>query len=152
LEVKKDILWRVYLSFLGIVILSLFVLGRAIYIQKFQGSYWRSMSDSLHQRIEPLEAERGTIYSEDGQMLSTSIPTFNIYIDFAADGLREKSGKRFKQHIDSFSIAMANYFGEKTSDQYKKELTAAYNKKNRYYLLLKKLSFEDIKISVTFLS
>ena len=145
LEVKRDILWRVYLSFLGIVLLSLFVLAKAIYIQKFQGSYWRSMSDSLHQRIEPLEAERGTIYSEDGQMLSTSIPTFTIYIDFAADGLREKNGKQFKENIDSFSIAMANYFGDRSAEQYKKELTAAYNKKNRYYLLRKKLSFHDYK-------
>ena len=73
------------------------------------------MSDSLHQRFIPLDAERGTIYSEDGQMLSTSIPTFDIYIDFNADGLREKKGKRFKKNIDSFAIALANYFGDKTS-------------------------------------
>ena len=60
------------------------------------------MSDSLHQRIEEIDAGRGTIYSEDGQMLSTSLPTFDIYIDFMADGLREKNGKRFKENIDSF--------------------------------------------------
>jgi cell division protein FtsI (penicillin-binding protein 3) len=145
LEVKRDILWRVYLGFLGMVLLSLVVLGRAVYIQKFQGSYWRSMSDSLHQRIEPLEAERGTIYSEDGQMLSTSIPTFTIYIDFAAEGLREKKGKRFRENLDSFSLALANYFGDKTAPQYKSELSAAYNSKDRYYLLRKKLSFADYK-------
>jgi len=81
LEVKRDILWRVYLSFLGIAVLSVFIIGKAFYIQRFQGSYWKSMSDSLHQRIESLDAERGTIYSEDGQMLSTSIPTFDIYMD-----------------------------------------------------------------------
>jgi cell division protein FtsI (penicillin-binding protein 3) len=63
------------------------------------------MSDSLHQRIEEIDAGRGTIYSEDGQMLSTSLPTFDIYIDFMADGLREKNGKRFKENIDSFSKA-----------------------------------------------
>ena len=84
---------------------ELLVLGRAFYIQRFQGNYWRSMSDSLHQRIVPLDAERGTIYSEDGQMLSTSLPTFDIYMDFKADGLREKNGKRFKENIDSFAVA-----------------------------------------------
>jgi cell division protein FtsI (penicillin-binding protein 3) len=145
LEVKRDILWRVYLSFLGITAVSGLILARAFYIQRFQGSYWRSMSDSLHQRIEPLEAERGTIYSEDGQMLSTSIPTFDIYLDTEADGLREKNGKRFKENIDSFSIAMANYFGDKSSTEYKRDLQAAYRKKDRYYLLQKKLSFEDYK-------
>lgn len=90
MEVKRDILWRVYLSFLGIAVLSVFIISKAFYIQRFQGSYWKSMSDSLHQRIEPLDAERGTIYSEDGQMLSTSIPTFDIYMDMEADGLREE--------------------------------------------------------------
>ena len=145
MEVKRDILWRVYLSFLGITAVSGLILARAFYIQRFQGNYWRSMSDSLHQRIEPLEAERGTIYSEDGQMLSTSIPTFDIYMDMEADGLREKNGKRFKENIDSFSIAMANYFGDKSSTDYKRDLQAAYRKKDRYFPLQKKLSFDDYK-------
>ncbi len=103
------------------------------------------MSDSLHQRFIPLTAERGTIYSEDGQMLSTSIPTFDIFIDFNADGLREKKGKRFHENVDSFAISLANYFGDKTSAQYKKELQLAYKNNNRYYSLKKKLSFEDYK-------
>lgn len=103
------------------------------------------MSDSLHQRFIPLTAERGTIYSDDGQMLSTSIPTFDIYIDFNADGLREKKGKRFYENIDSFAIALSNYFGDKTTREYKKELQVAYTNNERYYPLKKKLSFEDYK-------
>ena len=145
MDVKRDILWRVYLSFIGIILLSLLVLGRAFYIQRFQGSHWRSMSDSLHQRFVTLDAERGTIYSEDGQMLSTSIPTFDIYIDFNADGLREKKGKRFYENVDSFAVALSNYFGDKTLAQYKQELQLAYKNNERYYPLKKKLSFEDYK-------
>jgi cell division protein FtsI (penicillin-binding protein 3) len=135
----------VYLSFLGMVVLSLLVLGKAVYIQRVQGEHWRSMSDSMHQKIQELDAERGTIYSEDGQMLSTSLPQFDIYIDFLADGLRAKNGKVFKANIDSFSISLANFFGDKTAAQYKKEFQQAYNKKNRYYSLKKKISFEEYK-------
>src|SRR5688500_4627843 len=145
-DVKRDILWRVYISFLGIILLSLLVLGRAFYIQKFQGNYWRSMSDSLHQRFIPLAAERGTIYSEDGQMLSTSIPTFDIYIDFNADGLREKNGKRFRENVDSFALSLTSYFHDQSPAQYKKQLQLAYKNSERYYPLKKKLSFEDYKI------
>jgi len=144
-DVKRDILWRVYLSFIGIVLLGFVVLGRAFYIQQIQGHYWRSMSDSMHQKFVELDAERGTIYSEDGQMLSTSIPYFDIYMDFGADGLREKNGKRFKENIDSFSVALANYFKDKTSSEYKQELKKAYNENNRYYLLKKNISFEQYK-------
>ena len=145
MEIKRDILWRVYLSFLGVVLLSFVVLGRAFYIQKFQGEYWRSMSDSMHQRFVELDAERGTIYSEDGQMLSTSVPYFDIYIDFGAEGLREKKGKRFKENIDSFSFALSKFFKDKSSLQYKKELKQAYNEENRYFMLKKGLSFEQYK-------
>ena len=146
MEVRRDILWRVYLSFLGIVALSCLVLGRAFYIQRFQGSYWRSMGDSMHQRFIPVDAERGTIYSEDGQMLSTSLPQFNIYIDFMADGLREKNGKVFKENIDAFSKSLSGFFNDKSAAQYKKELLAAYKDKDRYYPLKKKLSFEQYKV------
>lgn len=145
MDVKRDILWRVYLSFLGIVLLSFIVLGRAVYIQRFEGSYWRSMSDSMHQRFVKLDAERGTIYSEDGEMLSTSVPYFDIYIDFGADGLREKNGKRFKENIDSFSIALAKFFKDKSSSEYKKELKRAYADEDRYYPLHKGLTFEEYK-------
>jgi cell division protein FtsI (penicillin-binding protein 3) len=103
------------------------------------------MSDSMHQRFVELDAERGTIYSEDGEMLSTSVPYFDIYIDFGADGLREKNGKRFKENIDSFSIAISKFFGDKTSSAYKKELKKAYADENRYYLLRKGLTFEEYK-------
>jgi cell division protein FtsI (penicillin-binding protein 3) len=144
-EIKRDILWRVYLSFIAIVLLSFVVLGRAFYIQHVQGHYWRSMSDSLHQKFVELDAERGTIYSEDGQMLSTSIPFFDIYIDFAAEGLRDKNGKRFRENLDSFSTALSHFFNDKTISEYKKALRQAYNEKNRYYLLKKGLSFEQYK-------
>ena len=103
------------------------------------------MSDSLHQQFLTLDAERGTIYSEDGQMLSTSIPTFDVFIDFNADGLIEKKGKRFNENVDSFAISLANYFNDKTATQYKKELQLAFKENARYYPLKKKLSFDEYK-------
>ena len=113
MDVKKDILWRVYLSFLGIVILGLIVIGKAFYIQQVQGDFWTKMDNSLHLKYLPVEAERGTIYSEDGNMLSTSVPVFDVYVDFAAEGLRAKDGERFKNNIDTLSICLSNLFNVK---------------------------------------
>lgn len=145
MEIKRDILWRVYLSFIGIGVLSLMVLGRAFYIQQVQGDYWRGMADSLHQKFVTLDAERGTIYSEDGQMLSTSIPYFDIYMDFGAEGLRDKNGKRFRENVDSLAYQLSNLFEKKSVAVIKKELQLAYNQKNRYYLIHKGLSFDQYK-------
>src|SRR5207245_8378636 len=51
----------------------------------------------------------------------------------------------FKDNIDSFSISLSNFFNDKSSSEYKKELQLAYNQKDRYYLLKKGLSFEQYK-------
>jgi len=142
MEVKRDILWRVYLCFLGIVALSLVVLGKVVYIQRVQGAYWRGLSDSLHQKFVELDAERGTIYSEDSSMLSTSIPYFNIYIDFGADGLREKNGKRFFENLDSLSGCLATLFGDQSTQAYRKMLVKGYRTTDRYYELQANLPFE----------
>src|SRR5580698_3813497 len=122
MEVKRDILWRVYVCFIGIVVICLLVLGKAVYIQRVQGAYWKGLSDSLHQKFIELDADRGTIYSDDSSMLSTSIPYFNVYIDFGADGLREKEGKRFKDNVDSLSICLAQLFGDQSAAAYRRDL------------------------------
>lgn len=145
MEVKRDILWRVYLSFLGVLFLGLTILGRAFYIQNVEGHYWRSKSDSLHTKIINLDAERGTIYSEDGSMLSTSVPYFNIYIDFGAEGLHDKNGKRFKENVDSLSLCLAGLFKDASTADYKKMLQTGYRQKDRYFLLKKNISFEEYK-------
>ena len=145
MEVKKDILWRVYLCFIGMIFLSLVILGRAAFIQNIEGSNWRNMGDSMHQKIVEINAERGTIFSEDGQMLSTSLPQFDIYMDMMADGLREKNGKIYKKYIDSLCFAFANYFKDKSAKEYKSAFDKAYTKKSRYFSIKKKLPFEDYK-------
>src|SRR5882757_4901724 len=145
MEVKRDILWRVYLCFIGIALLSLFVLGKVFYIQRVQGAYWKGLSDSLHQKFIELDAERGTVYSEDSSMLSTSIPYFNIYIDFGADGLREKNGKRFTENLDSLAFCLAGLFGDQSTLAYKKDLQHGYRSVDRYYLLHSNLSFDQYK-------
>ncbi|HEV3411304.1 MAG TPA: penicillin-binding protein [Puia sp.] len=142
MEVKRDILWRVYLAFIGIVLLTLVVLGRVFYIQRVQGAYWKGLSDSLHEKFVELDAERGTIFSEDSSMLSTSIPYFNIYVDFGADGLREKDGRRFTQNIDSLSICLSRLFGDQSAAAYRKILWQGYRREDRYYEIAANVPFQ----------
>ncbi|MEP6583583.1 MAG: penicillin-binding protein [Ginsengibacter sp.] len=146
MDVKKDISWRVYLCFIGVIALGVIVLSRAIYIQQVQGNYWRSMSNTQHLKYFDINAERGSIYSEDGNMLSTSIPVFDVYVDFAADGLREKNGKRFHENLDSLSYSLSSLFKDGTKATYKKLLLSAYKKEERYFSLKKKISFEDYQV------
>lgn len=143
LDIKKDILWRVYLCFIFIMILGSVIIVRAFFIQSVQGAYWKDMNKHLHLKYRDVYAERGSIYSEDGNMLSTSIPVFDVFIDFGADGLREKNGKRFRENVDSLSIGLSALFMDQSPESYKKILTDAYNNEDRYFSLKKKITFEQ---------
>jgi cell division protein FtsI (penicillin-binding protein 3) len=143
MEVKRDILWRVYLSYLLVIVACIAIFGKAIYIQQVQGAHWRSMSDSLHQHIDSIEAERGTIFSEDGQMLSTSIPQFDLFIDFRVEYLHEKSGVHFRDNVDSLSFYLSELFKDQSQDSYKKMLRQAYRENEAYFELHKKTTYRE---------
>lgn len=143
LDIKKDILIRTYLVFLLIIGLGIAIASKAIYIQQAQGAYWCSMADSTHTRMEQLEAERGSIYAEDNSILSTSVPEFDIYVDFSADGLVEKNGKLFRENVDSLSNSLAQLFKDSPASAYKKELQKGFSSEDRYYLLKRKISFQQ---------
>ena len=143
MDIKKDILWRVYLIYIVMIGVCIFIFSKAIYIQQVEGAKWRNLGDTLHQRTQEIAADRGTIYSEDGEMLSTSIPYFDVYIDFDADGLRNKNGKLFKENIDSLSIGLAGIFKDKDAAEYKRILKQGYKEENRYFSLKKNINYSQ---------
>lgn len=143
MDIKKDILWRVYMIYIVIIGICVVIFSKAVYIQQVEGAKWRNLGDTLHQRTQEIEAERGTIYSEDGEMLSTSIPYFDVYIDFDADGLRDKKGKLFKDNIDSLSIGLSKLFNDKPAAEYKRILKQGYKEENRYFSLRKNINYSQ---------
>ncbi|MEY3688347.1 MAG: hypothetical protein RIR84_1188 [Bacteroidota bacterium] len=143
METKKDILWRSYLIYIMMLVLGVCIFAKAFYIQNAEGAYWRSLSDSLHLEYREMDAERGTIYSEDGRMLSSSIPFFDIYLDFGAQGIQEKNGERLKQHLDSVAYHLSAIIGEKSEIEYKRELMDVFNRQDRYHLLTRNIDFNQ---------
>jgi cell division protein FtsI (penicillin-binding protein 3) len=143
MDVKKDILWRVYLTYLFVIAICIAIIGKAFYIQQVQGKYWRGLSDSLHQRIADIPAERGTIYSEDGQMLSTNVPQYDIYIDFRVDPLHEKNGFLFRSKIDSLCDSLAYLFQDQSALAYKTQLTKSYEASEGNYEFKKKINYSQ---------
>src|ERR1044072_2648373 len=127
------------------VLFAVIILVKVFILQNVDGAYWRGMADSLHTSYVSLDAERGTIYSEEGRMLSTSVPYFDLRIDFAADGLRAKDGKVFTDNVDSLSIRLSEMFGDRTSREYKQLLREGYKSKDRYFLLKRDVPFNQYR-------
>ncbi len=141
-EVKKDILSRIGLLYIGMVVFALIVLIRVLYLQLFEGSYWKSKAYQVSQKNITIQPMRGNILSSDGKILATSVPYYEIRIDFRAEGLKKDS---FNKHIDSLSIYLSQILQNKTAQDYKKELTDAFKKGNRYFLLKRKVDYEEYK-------
>lgn len=138
---KKEILLRAYIGFLVIFLLGMSIIGRAFYIQTSQGTYYRSLADSLTIFPKKIQAERGNIYSEDGRLLATTLPIFDIRIDFKTTYVHPEI---FKENVDSVSILLADLFKDKTAKQYKNELLRERKKKSRYYLLKRNITYNEM--------
>ncbi|WP_345082828.1 penicillin-binding protein [Nemorincola caseinilytica] len=137
---KKDIRFRVYITFTCMFVLGCAIIARAVYIQVKQGPELRSMAREMHTRFETLEAERGNILNEEGRPLSTSIPEFDVHIDFSVIDTA-----LFADQIDSLSRCMAILFVNKgkSAEDYKEEFVQAYDNGNKYYPLGRKLKYYE---------
>jgi cell division protein FtsI (penicillin-binding protein 3) len=144
---KKEIYWRIGLAYLMLILFGIAILWKVFYIQNMQGSYYRSLADSITTKYATIDAERGNIYSYDVRLLATSLPRFEIRMDLKADGLQKDS---FRAHVDSLSICLANLFKDKSSKDYKKLLVAAKQRGERYFLVKKNVSYPQLLAIKTF--
>lgn len=90
-----------------------------------------------------VESDRGNIYSLDGKILATSVPYFDIYVDFSEKTVRQND---FEKHYDSLAILLAKHFPTKTYQQYKKILLNYRQKQVRYGILLRKINYHQLKL------
>ncbi len=148
MNIRNNILIRVYLAFGLIVLLSIAVLVRLADVQYVEGDKWRAMADSLSTRYMKIEAARGNIYSSDGSLLATSIPEYELRMDMLAGGIADD--EFFYEHVDSLAIKLSEQFKDRTPKEYSRFLRNARANKMRYVLLKRKVNYQELKIVRTF--
>jgi len=129
-EVKKDILWRVYLVYIAVLLFSLLIIGKVMKIQFIEGDEWKRISYAQTMDTMKVEAIRGNICAEDGSLLATSVPIFDIYWDSQVC-----TDDAFNKNIDSLGYYLADMFKDKSKKQYVKLLTIARDSGEQYVLL-----------------
>jgi cell division protein FtsI (penicillin-binding protein 3) len=139
---NKELLNRSYVVYFSLTLLAIAIIGKALYIQVWEGEYWRERAENLTTVFRDIEAVRGNIYSDDGSMMATSIPIYEIRMDMNADGLTDE---RFNEGIDSLCINLSDLFQDKTPIQWKRELKEARTSGERYHLIKRKVKFHQMK-------
>lgn len=147
-KLNKELLSRSYLVYLSLVLFALAVVGKAFYIQVIEGEYWRERAANLTTDYHDIEAVRGNIYSDDGSMLATSVPIYEIRMDLNADGLTDEV---FSAGIDTLCMQLSDLFEDKSATEWKRELVSARaTGKARYHLIKRKVRFHQMKELRTF--
>jgi len=137
-DVKKDIRFRVYIAFTCICAMGLAIIVMAAMIQLREGDRLRGLSNQMHLRTDTLYAERGNIYSEDGQLLCSSIPQFDAYVDFTVI-----HADTFRRYIDTLSQCLSQLFRDQSPQQYRQRLETGRREGRRYFSLRKNMAYYD---------
>lgn len=127
-----------------------------------EGAEWRSKDKAMSIAQREVKAQRGTIYSADGKILATSLPIYDIIVDFG----REKVGKddkpddsekvskdstiyyrwiiskeTFDRCLPAFCDSMARMFPEKSYEDYYNYFSKARRNKSRYCVVKRGVSY-----------
>lgn len=105
-------------------------------MQVKEGPKLRAMSKSMHTRTKILPAERGNIYTEDNDLLCSTIPLFEVHVDFSVI-----DSALFHTQVDTLSEQLAGMFKDRSAGAYNRELRKAYAKKQKYWLLCKNIQY-----------
>jgi cell division protein FtsI (penicillin-binding protein 3) len=146
MSIKRDILWRIYLAFILVCLLGIGIIAQVGKIQFVEGKYWRSMADSLTTAYLPIEADRGNVLSNDGSLLATSLPFFEIRFDVNTDGL---SSDTFNYYVGVLAEKMAAFFKDNSAQHYKQKLITARKNNKRYLLIQKGVTYPELQIIKT---
>ncbi len=142
MNIKTSILFRVYLLGAFCALFGVAVLGKVYMIQTDKKNNWKAMADSLNTKVFSIPAERGNIYSADDKLLATSVPYFELHIDFGSSAMTDEI---FNRNVDSLAHYMWKNFNQKSESAYRRDLKAARKQKKRYYLLWPKADYTLLK-------
>ena len=140
-KIKKNIITRLYVVSFFMLVFASSIIFKLIDIQFTNGDYYRELSENRVFKNIEIPANRGNIYSEQGRLLATSVPKYDIRFDALAP-----TENNFNEYVEELSIKLGENFN-KPSEYYIKTLTNARINKNRYLLIARNLGYlEYMKI------
>jgi len=134
---EKNILNRFYFVAGGMFIFGILIVYKLISIQFFEGDKYRELAEYNTTKNFTIEANRGNVYADDGSLLATSVPKYDIRFDAVT-----VSKKDFDDNLVALSKELSTLFG-KPSSHYQSKLRKAKANKNRYLLIARGLGYSD---------
>lgn len=138
---------KAYAVFLGICLFAILAVGKIGVIQFVDGDKWEEKVARLTTDLREIVPSRGNIYADNGHLLATSIPVYEIRMDMRADALTEEV---LMAHIDSLAHSLSALFADKPAAKYRADLHKAFAEGNRYYLVKRGVEYDQIQRAMQF--
>jgi len=143
---RKYIVLRFGIVYVFICLLFVYVIYNILIIQFVERDNWLAVAAHSKKSNIVVKPNRGNIYSCDGRLMASSIPTYYVFMDTRVPALHEDDGKLFKENIDSLSIYLSSFFKDKTAYEYKTVLKKAYSEGvGEFQLFPDRISYAQLK-------
>ncbi len=145
---KNELLIKAYLVLGLVLLLALAILGRVMIIQWVEGDKWRAKAEKSQLKYVPVEAEKGSIITENGAILASSVATYELRMDLNSSAMSEEI---FRENVDSLGWYLSKYIdGSRSASSWAKVLKTRRKAKDRYFRIHPKLSVEKAELVKTF--
>ena len=150
-NIRQNITFR-FRIFCIIMLAAFFLLVGNLYKLVFiQGPELREEASSIYIKERMVDATRGNIYSDDGSLLATSLPKYRLGMDPSVYNKSTKAEKLFTAHVRELAEHLANFFKDRTADEYYDKIVSAKKNKRTYLLLNNRLlDFQERKLVMNF--
>ena len=129
-------------AFLFVAIFAVAVLVKIGMIQFAEGEKWNKIAEQISYKNKVVKATRGNIYSDNGSLLATSLPFYEIGFDAT-----RASDDVFKNGLDSLALLLSRHFGDKSQQSYKRKLKDARENGRQYIMINRQqIGYQDKKV------
>lgn len=132
---QRNTIWRFAIIFIIILIGFIAVIGRIVYIQTVERDKWLQAAEYQEPTHKVIPAIRGNILDCKGQLLASSMPRYDVFMDTKAQALVKDSGKLFYQYVDTLAHDLSVIFKSHSKAEYKQRLIQEFKKGNTRYKL-----------------
>ncbi len=122
--------------------IAVVIIGKVLYIQLIEGEYWKERSRSATMRYVSIEAARGDICADDGRLLATSVPVYELRMDLSHSVV---SDQLFSDNVDSLAYRLSRLFGDRSEERYRRDLLRARQNNERYYLIKRNVTWDQLQ-------
>jgi cell division protein FtsI (penicillin-binding protein 3) len=130
MEIRKDITFRFGIIYFLAALIGIIIVVKIFMIQTMDTAKWEKIAKDLRTNTSEILAKRGNVCADDGSILATSIPYYELRLDLAAPQVK----RVFEEHADEFSLEIAEFFGISKS-RFKQQLVKEFAKGNRWFLI-----------------